>query len=1178
MMKVLVMPLLSLFIAHLTVGGELLQYSADTIQVSADGRDDSSCLNGSSHCKTLGYVLTNIPMLQCSSCTVMVLYDHSVGPLNSSTPYRVNISNVEVLYIVGSMRQRSSIYFNGSGIELVNASSAKSFIIENIAIYDCNFTGTVDQLETIASAGGCISTDGHLSNFTMTNVSLRNAGPICVTAKDAYFHNSCFVNAGGIYLKVPGSTSTESMIKVSGCTFENISASNAIDMLLEYPPDPALKILAHIKHCNFKNISSKSAAVQIHICKSSYDIDLVVEGCSFTNSNNSLIAVGMNNDISLVYGQVVVANNYIEKNTCHGNGCISGIFQKEIYMCLDHFEMLCTGNTFIHNYGTIMKFENWPGEFIMIKNSTIIDNRASNRIVQIFRVATHNGVCPKVAVLSDLNFTSNNITTFSVTAQENAIVIVKNYILSIAYASFTKNQGTPLSLVGVYFITSFNNLRFYGNTAIIGGGIYIMGGNSSFPHHDLLAGIIGNISFVNNSARYGGAMYIDQEYCSISTPQPVDNNSITFSTNSATRYGSSIFSAYDWCSLCWSNIIDTDSITSIPTYMSFNNDNMISVYPGQTIVGNMTVTDCLGNPSFCPADAYILCGGGKFCDNNMYYLKGPSLILVQNGFFNTELKFIDKSGTNLKVNVTLQLMLACKISKPILLKVNITLSPCPLGLVYDPNTGQCECVEHNNFVCLRNATSDIICIRRGYVYSNHSSTVSRCPFYAFCKYSGPACSFSTYTDSADYVLLGSCEDDQCLYGHGGTLCTGCAHNKQHVPLVPTYGVLQCIDSDRCAHWHPYVLLLFNFLIPFIYGAFLIVVVRPRLNIGSGYMYGPLFYVAVLNLMPLSSSYGVLNTIASLFVATYLVKLDVLGYLPWCFFKPINLLTSQWFRLIAPSVVVVILLLTVQVARRSPKLLGHIQPSPLQAMCVLMVVLFWSLANTAISVVTPVFLSGVEGPRVLLQPDLAYLSGGHIPLWIISVIILLVLSSIVIMLLFSRFLRLHRFKPVLDEFQSCYKDNYRWYGGVYFVVWGVLQALVILLPDYQMFRAAIIVLTATHCLLQPYRKKWLNLLDGFLLACLNIMSCLGLESSSSSTATVVIVYMSVMGPLCLISLGIVLVRFGIMSRLSKVYAKYRQQKQINAVRSCSYSGPYIQPSRSGDREPLLQYLMDGSATD
>ena len=78
--------------------------------------------------------------------------------------------------------------------------------------------------------------------------------------------------------------------------------------------------------------------------------------------------------------------------------------------------------------------------------------------------------------------------------------------------------------------------------------------------------------------------------------------------------------------------------------------------------------------------------------------------------------------------------------------------------------------------------------------------------YLFCDYSThrQKCPSSS---SPNYLKLGSSQDDQCLDGHGGTLCTGCAHNK-----LPTYGALQCIDSDKCAKWHPYVLLLLNTVI------------------------------------------------------------------------------------------------------------------------------------------------------------------------------------------------------------------------------------------------------------------------------------------------------------------------------------------------------------------------------
>ena len=59
------------------------------------------------------------------------------------------------------------------------------------------------------------------------------------------------------------------------------------------------------------------------------------------------------------------------------------------------------------------------------------------------------------------------------------------------------------------------------------------------------------------------------------------------------------------------------------------------------------------------------------------------------------------------------------------------------------------------------------------------------------------CSIST--DTANYnILLGSSQDNQCIDGHGGALCTGCHQYMEHY--------VQCVD-DECAEWHPYALLL-----------------------------------------------------------------------------------------------------------------------------------------------------------------------------------------------------------------------------------------------------------------------------------------------------------------------------------------------------------------------------------
>ena len=635
----------------------------------------------------------------------------------------------------------------------------------------------------------------------------------------------------------------------------------------------------------------------------------------------------------------------------------------------------------------------------------------------------------------------------------------------------------------------------------------------------------------------------------------------------------------------------TTNIVSLPTTMSFNDDNKTSLFPGQTMIGNMTVTDCFGNASSCLADVSLWCDG-QICHN--YNLQGPTTITFYNGLnINTGLKITAVHVSQNKGNAQLQLSCKSYINEnlELFLNIDVAIEKCPLGFVFNNAKGECDCADTDHyFICDKDV--GYACVSEGYWYSFLNNTVSKC-VHLFCDYSTrrQKCPSSS---SPNYLKLGSSQDDQCLDGHGGTLCTGCAHNK-----LPTYGALQCIDSDKCAKWHPYVLLLLNTVIPFIDGVFLIIVIRLKLSIGSGYLYGPLFYLAVLNLIPFTS-YNMLNKIVSFYVSTFLLKLEILGYMPWCLFRSVSLLTSKWFELIAPSVVAVVLLLTVYLARHSPKLVGRIQQSPLQAMCLLMFVLFWSLASTAISVITPVYLSGVEGARVHLQPDLPYLSGGHIPLWIISVITLLVLYSIVFVLTFSRFLNLHRFKPVLDEFQSCYRDRYRWYGGLYFIMWTVLQIL-ILTSNYQLFHTLVIILIVTHCLLQPYCMKWLNMIDGFLLGGLSITSSLVLVDVTAyvSKSAKVIVYMSVILPLCFISLGvvsIVLVRFRLMC-ISKVKGFVNA---FEAMKISSSKGQSIATSRpqnvvtrstvtinasnlskpSSDdshyREPLLLYLQESAS--
>ena len=1163
----------SLFITHLAVGGELLQYSTGVVYVSDDGIDDRNCLNNGSHCKTLGYVLINIPMLQCSNCTINVTYDHNVGPLNWHTPYTVNISNVEVLYIVG-LRQ-SRLYWNGSSLLLVSNDNTTSVIIKNVVFNDC-----IGFHFMCISTLGCSNKNIHfyLLNFTVTNVVLYNSSTICVVAQNVYWQHSNiygqFNLAGGGFfignLQVTPPDVANSEIVVTNSIFKlsyvTIQLHGGLHKL------PNLSVL--IRQCKFIFNGPLEFICQIN---SNYFTNFIVDECIFYYSNNTgIIIIEAQRCTGMTH--IHIMNNNFTNCTCKFYPCIQ---------IVNTVAVVYTGNTFNGNKAHLfLLMENCA--HLQIEDSIFINNTVDYGVIFVrFSVLVVN----TNIVFNELLFMKNNFTNFPAAHNGAIVTLQRDYdssrvSIQLSNINFTSNNGTPLSSKWYGTISIAGYMTFIGNNAITGGGMYISS--------DCKLQIADNvtISFINNTASYGGAIYVDQDHCFVDSDK---HNKFVFKKNYAIS-GQTIYSTYDWCSFSTQSdncleLQNTTNIMSLPTNMSFNGDNTASVFPGQTIVGNVMITDCFGNASFCLADVYPQCEGT--CGGIDFDIHGSSVVAFSKGLINTGLKVI----THTKLNYTfyIQLLLSCKSpTKRHLfgLTVNITVLPCPLGFFYSASSKQCECddkVLSQFYICNRDIGH--ACIREGYWYSNYSHVVSKC-IHLFCNYSRPKCPSSVSTDTANYVLLSSSQDDQCFGGHGSTLCTGCAHNK-----LPTYGALQCIDSDKCAKWHPYVLLSFNIAIPFIYGVFLMIAIRLKLSVGSGYLYGPLFYLAILNLIPLSS-YPTLNTIVSSFVATFLLKFEILGYIPWCFFDTVSLLTSKWFELIAPSVVAVVLLLTVYFARCSPKLIRHIQQSPLQAMCLLTFTLFWSLASTAISIITPVFVqvSQVEETRVHLQPDLPYLSGGHITLWIVSVIILLALYSIVIVLTFSRFLNFHRLKPVFDEFQSCYRDSYRWYGGVYFMVWTILFIMV-LTSSYQLFQTSVIALTVTHLLLQPYCKKWLNMMDGVIFGCLSVTSSLVVDGansqgySPSNIMTKVLVYISVMGPLCFLSLGvvsIVLVSFqGLgLKLILEIFSRMKKKSVVHEVNSADSTRPNANITRStiniipatNDshcREPLLLHLQESA---
>ena len=120
----------------------------------------------------------------------------------------------------------------------------------------------------------------------------------------------------------------------------------------------------------------------------------------------------------------------------------------------------------------------------------------------------------------------------------------------------------------------------------------------------------------------------------------------------------------------------------------------------------------------------------------------------------------------------------------------------------------------------------------------------------------------------------------------------------------------------------------------------------------------------------------------------------------------------------------------------------------------------------------VFFLGILPPLVLISYPLCY-----------KVLMVLKLGESKFSKLLCMVIPLEKFKPFFDSFQSSFKDEYRFFSGLYFLYrFTALAAFAF--SDWSNYHVVLqiqlSVFLATHALCQPYKKRWHNLLDTALL--------------------------------------------------------------------------------------------------
>ena len=378
-------------------------------------------------------------------------------------------------------------------------------------------------------------------------------------------------------------------------------------------------------------------------------------------------------------------------------------------------------------------------------------------------------------------------------------------------------------------------------------------------------------------------------------------------------------------------------------------------------------------------------------------------------------------------------------------------------------------------------------------------------------------------------------NSQCNKHWGGLACGECNFSAG---FIIKYDTTECVPKHEClttsVTYSILILLAVSFSYWIIIISFIFVLLHFKFDITAGYAYGLLFYYSVLeqlvNDITSHLSRNLETSVGHHFhdhvVRDYeFMRLKVLpflssignlkppftGFMNLCFGNAEtidHLMLSYIHPLIVTFLVVVIFILArnfVLVARTIGRFVNS------KSICILLLLSYSSVTYTSMQLLKSLPVFNSDGENTAIQaywsPTVKYFHGRHLWYGIIAILCELIIGiGIPLVLIFQRYLihcsninfatRLK--KHVIDQLKGCYKEEYYWFAAYYLICRQVLYGVNNLVdyfsrywasnnsiidtpyPKFTIMLTICILIMVMHTSFQPYKKKDLNILDGFIL--------------------------------------------------------------------------------------------------
>ena len=709
---------------------------------------------------------------------------------------------------------------------------------------------------------------------------------------------------------------------------------------------------------------------------------------------------------------------------------------------------------------------------------------------------------------------------------------------------FESNTFSAMYLVGsmVDFTAGTDN-TFSKNSGLDGGAIALIGfsalrvgKHSRFTFSNNRAERNGGAIYVWSIDRHD---YVSTRSCFIQAQQQPNSINITFrffdneAVQGPAMYASSFLPCYFSCSckkgefnsITLSELFTDDSIAkfkfekdakdeiSTPGWKINNtNTEKVDITPGRKTSLSITLQDELDNIVDGIYHAVVI----RHPDSN-------STIQIEEAHSYIHHKQIEVYG---KPNDTAIVELSTLTTRKVILLIEVKMLPCPPGYVIDIKASSGGNASLYQCVCSVNTNKSYMGIRRcniaksraflqrqywaGYQGepSEENLLIGRCPSEDFCQ--------QHY--EKEYLLPNTAskaelEKAVCASKRTGVLCSRC---KQGYSVHYHATSAKCFETRHCQlSWLFYIV---SELVPIT--VLLVVVMVFNVSFTSGVSNGFILFAQTFHMDLITANrsvwverwvYAILTKLHFFyrFFNTELFTLDSLSFCLWEDANSLDIVAFKYVTIVYSLLLIGLVVVLTNICNVNR--LFHAVSNPrrvrsyiIHGLTAFLILSYSQCTKITLEILTstPLYGEGTirQHPVVKRQGDITFFSPAHLVYAIPAIICLvtLVLPPPLLLLTypahykllrllrinetkFAHLISLEKMKPLFDSFQGGYRDNYRFFSGVYFLfrfISEIIRAFTTSSQGYYCWMQGLIAtLILLHMACRPHRKNWHNILDG-----------------------------------------------------------------------------------------------------